>query len=81
MVAIGPTGVHESATPWGQLPRVTNPHGMPRSLMHIPMKPKLKAKSFQWLLENMGGLRVIWYKMGREPDEDDEQKAIDLGFD
>ena len=48
--------------------------------MHIPMKPKLKAKSFQWLLENMGGLRVIWYKMGREPDEDDEQKAIALEF-
>ena len=55
--------------------------GTARSMQMLSVNPKLHRKTVQWLLEQMGGLRMLWFRLDRPPAEAAELEAIDKGYD
>jgi len=55
--------------------------GTAMQLKYITPQPIMAKRVFHWLLERMGGLRLLWSQILPGEEEDHEDKAIDLGFD
>ena len=56
-------------------------HGTPLEVRLLNPNPTLSKKAFQWLFEQLGGLRMTWFQLSAPPNEIDEIKAVDEGYD
>ena len=56
-------------------------HHDAKTLKVLNANPKVNAKAFQWLFEQMGGLRVLWKIILPTEQEAAEMQAIDAGLD
>ena len=55
-------------------------HGDAMMLRYSSPRPQLSKSAFYYLLEQMGGTALLWHRF-QHPDEDEEDAAIDAGFD
>ena len=55
--------------------------GEVKSIQTLSINPALHKKSAQWLLEQMGGLQLLWFCLTPPPAEIAEMVDIDKGFD
>ena len=55
--------------------------GEVKSIQTLSVNPTLHKKSAQWLLEQMGGLQLLWFCLTPPPAEIAEMVDIDKGFD
>ena len=55
--------------------------GEPMRSKVITPNPTLLKKVWQWLLEQSGGLRCLWFRVGNAPEVEEEEKLLDIGFD
>ena len=56
-------------------------HGRPHILRYLTANPITTNEVLQWMLDRMGGLRLLWWRNNAPVEEDDEARALDAGYD
>ena len=56
-------------------------HGQALTIKVLSANPLINFRAFQWLFEQVGGLRVLWKTILPAEQEAEEMKAVDAGID